>query len=371
MLKKFSVTNFKNFNDKVTIEFDKASNYEFNENIVKNGCITKGIVYGINGSGKSNLGLALFDIMITLTDKAKSYDKYIHYRNLNSPKNCAEFDYLFTFNGIDIEYYYEKIDVYTLKSEKLIIGGKEVLYYDFSSKEGYTLLKGAENLQFTPQLLIGTDTLSRVKYVRNNAILENNDENKTFLDFVDFVDKMLMFYSLKENRYQGFTIGSENYTSGIIREGKLDAFEAFLRDKGINYKLVQVNANGIPEIFCQYKNETVPFLSVASTGTVCLGLFFYWFIQLERASFVYIDEFDAFYHFELAQDIVEMLKKLENVQIILSTHNTDLISNDILRPDAYYLIKDNTIKAFDKSTPKELRRAHNLQKMYKAGAFDE
>ena len=371
MLKKFSVTNFKNFKDKVTIEFDKASNYEFNDNVIKDGCVTKGIVYGINGSGKSNLGLAIFDIIFSLTDKTKSFDKYIYYRNLDSPRKSVEFDYLFCFNGKEIEYLYEKTDVNTLKSEKLYIDGKEVLNYDFSTKEGYTTLKGAENLQFIPQLVMGIDTLSRVKYVRNNAILEDNEENKAFIEFVNFVDKMLMFYSLKENRYQGFTIGSDSYTSGIIREGRLKDFEEFLKERGINYNLISINANGIPEIFCQYKKEAVPFMSVASTGTMSLALFYYWYIQLEKASFVYIDEFDAFYHFELAQDIVEMVKKLENVQIILSTHNTDLISNDLLRPDAYYLIKNNVIKSFDKSTVKELRRAHNLQKMFKAGAFDE
>lgn len=371
MLKRFSVTNFKNFKDKVTIEFDKASNYEFNNNIIKDGCVTKGIVCGINGSGKSNLGLAIFDIVITLTDKTKSFDKYIHYRNLDSPRKSVEFDYLFSFNGIEVEYLYEKTDVNTLKYEKLYIDGKEVLNYDFSSKEGYTLLKGTENLKFMPQIVMSIDTLSRVKYVRNNAILDDNDENKAFIDFVDFVDKMLMFYSLKENRYQGFTIGSESFTSGIIREGKLKDFEKFLKEREIYYDLMTINANGIPEIFCKYKNEAVPFTSVASTGTMSLGLFYYWYIQLEKASFVYIDEFDAFYHFELAQDIVDMVKKLDNVQVILSTHNTDLISNDILRPDAYYLLKDNVIKSFDKLTSKELRRAHNLQKMYKAGAFDE
>ncbi len=42
-----------------------------------------------------------------------------------------------------------------------------------------------------------------------------------------------------------------------------------------------------------------------------------------------------------------------------------------IRPDAYYLISNNTIRSFDKITEKELRKAHNIQKMYKAGAFNE
>ena len=66
-----------------------------------------------------------------------------------------------------------------------------------------------------------------------------------------------------------------------------------------------------------------------------------------------------------------LIKELKNSQVFLSTHNTDLISNDILRPDAYFLIRDNKIRSFDQITDKELRRAHNIQKMYKAGAFNE
>ena len=46
------------------------------------------------------------------------------------------------------------------------------------------------------------------------------------------------------------------------------------------------------------------------------------------------------------------------------------MSNDLLRPDCYFLLKDNKIKAISDLTEKELRQAHNLQQMYKAGAFN-
>ena len=64
------------------------------------------------------------------------------------------------------------------------------------------------------------------------------------------------------------------------------------------------------------------------------------------------------------------LKELTDVQIILTTHNTDIMSNDILRPDCYFEIKDKVTPLAD-LTDKDLRKAHNLQKMYKAGAFNE
>ena len=64
------------------------------------------------------------------------------------------------------------------------------------------------------------------------------------------------------------------------------------------------------------------------------------------------------------------LRKIPGVQIFTTTHNTNLMSNDLLRPDCYFLFEDNGIRAISELTEKELRQAHNLQKMYKAGAFN-
>ena len=69
--------------------------------------------------------------------------------------------------------------------------------------------------------------------------------------------------------------------------------------------------------------------------------------------------------------MLKILMEIEKMQIIVSTHNTDVISNELLRPDCYFILEDNEIQPFYKRTRKALREAHNLQKMYKAGAFNE
>ena len=114
MLKKFTVTNFKNFKTKISFDLGSHSNYEFNDEILKDDCITKGIVYGINGSGKSNLALALFDIVLHLTDKERVLDRYYPYLNLNSNKPYAEFEYCFEFSGSEVIYRYGKTDPLSL-----------------------------------------------------------------------------------------------------------------------------------------------------------------------------------------------------------------------------------------------------------------
>jgi len=370
MLKCFSVSNFKNFKTKVTFKLDTPANYEFNSEIINRGVVSKGLLLGINGSGKSNLALALFDIVIHLTDKEKSLGKYQLYLNLDSNKTEADFDYTFEFNGIEVRYTYSKTAAVDLVRENLYINGQEVISFDFSRMIGYTTLKGAETLQLSSSLSTEADKLSRVKYIKSNAILQDTPENRAFIAFTNFVDNMLLFYSLDTNYYQGLRVGIDSYTKGIVRAGKEKEFESFLKEHGVIYNLVAIEVNGEKDLFCKFNKMAVPFALVSSTGTRSLALFYYWYLVMEKASFVFIDEYDAFYHFELSQALVELVKKLSNTQVFLSSHNTDLISNDLLRPDAYFLIQNNKISSFDQLSQKELRRAHNIQKMYKAGSFN-
>ena len=245
------------------------------------------------------------------------------------------------------------------------------MQFDFSSNSGYTTLKGAETLKLdSPQIFV-VSNISRVKYIKNNAILLDTVSNRAFNRFMEYVDNMLMFYSVDEKGYQGFSLGSDSYTQGIVRENKIKEFEQFLRKNDISYNLISVNFNGIPDLYCQFEKEAVSFTSVASTGTRSLALFYYWYIKMSKASLVYIDEFDAFYHYRLSQALVELLKELTNTQVIVSTHNISLMSNDVLRPDAYYIIQNNTIRPMDEIIDKDIRKAHNIEKMYRAGTFDE
>ncbi len=366
MLKKFSVENFKGFKDKIIFDIGSPSNYVFNPELIENGCVTKGIIYGINSCGKSNLGLGILDIITHLTEKEKNAKAYEPYVNLNALNSFAEFEYVFVFGNHEVNYKYRKTDINTLLYESFSIDDKEVIYYDFEKSEGFTLLEGSNTLNSN---INNESPISRVKYVNNNSIFVDNEENQVFKQFMDFVNNMLLFYSLDSRGYEGFMNGSENISEGIINSGKLSDFQEFLNENGIMYNLYDREIDGKKSIYCRFENQDANFFKIASTGTKSLALFFYWYIKMEKASFVFIDEFDAFYHFELSKSVEKRLKEINGVQIFTTTHNTDLMSNDLLRPDCYYILQNNMIKSISNLTEKELRQAHNLQKMYKAGAF--
>ena len=367
MLRKFCVENFKPFKGKFVFDLSNPGNYEFSPECVENGIISKGAVYGINGIGKSNLGLAIFDIVNHLTDKVKELVRYSPFLNLNAKKTYATFEYEFGFDNHILVYSYTKKDVNVLLTESLKIDNKEMIFYDFREKNGFSNFVGSEHLA-----LNDGSNVSRVKYIMNTSILaENNVFNDVLLKFKDFVNRMLLFYSLRENGFIGFKENSGLVDTVIINAGKVKEFEDFLNKHGLSLRLTVVDTPEGKRLYVQYQNGISNYFTVASTGMVSLILYYSWKISLHECSFVIIDEFDAFYHYELAEDIISELKKIQGVQIFVTTHNTDLLSNDLLRPDCYYVLTDEKIDSLNHLTDKELRLAHNLQKMFKAKAFEQ
>ena len=111
------------------------------------------------------------------------------------------------------------------QEESLSIDEKEVVYYDFIKGEGFTRLEGSETLNAT---IRSNSPISRVKYVSGNSILIENTENQAFMKFIDFVERMLLFYSLDGRGYEGFTNGAKSIAEGIVNSGKVKEFEGYL-----------------------------------------------------------------------------------------------------------------------------------------------
>ena len=74
---------------------------------------------------------------------------------------------------------------------------------------------------------------------------------------------------------------------------------------------------------------------------------------------------------EIAQNLLLDLNKNSNFQTLLTSHNTYLMQNKLTRPDCCFIMNKNKISSLSNSTPKEIREAHNLEKMYLNGAFNE
>lgn len=367
MLESLIVKNFKGFKDEIKIDFSRIKSYDFNNEAVENGIVSKGMIYGKNASGKSNIGYAIFDIVSNLTDKNNGYLLYNNYLNGENTEGKAEFKYTFKFNDLKVVYKYSKKSLENILNEELLINDRRVIYYDFIQKGLIeTCLKGTETLDKNFDGM----SISVLKYIYKNSKLENNEENKAFQSLMEFVNNMLFFRGLNNNAYIGFETGNKNILEDIAESGKIKEFEDFLNEEGVKCKLVEKSENGNKTIAFKIGNSEISFSEIASTGTNSLALLFYWYKSLDKASFVFIDEFDAFYHFELAEKVVEKLKKLK-IQVILTTHNTFLMTNELLRPDCYFIIFENRVfKPLYDLTERELRYGHNLEKIFRGKGFE-
>ncbi|KAF2079122.1 AAA family ATPase [Flavobacterium sharifuzzamanii] len=369
MLTKFKVSNFKSFNEDFIFDLSETNAYNFNSECVKNGIVNNALIYGHNGVGKSNLAFAIFDIIEHLTDRETNNTEYSVYLNAYNKSETAHFYYEFLINSCKVVYEYKKINHKTILYEKFLINDKEFAFLDRKKKDNAIIkFKGAESLKTE----LTNSNLSLLKYIKNNTELDKNNDNKTFSLFFKFIEGMLFFRSLQSNFYLGIEVGKKGVVEDIIEKKNITDLERFLNEAGIECKLKVIDSTDKKTLAFDFNGKAIPFFNIASQGTRALVMFYFWFQRIKeksKVSFLFIDEFDAFYHHELSALIVKELKK-SGVQFILTTHNTSIITNDLLRPDCYFLMTKESIKSLAKSTSKELREAHNIEKMYKANSFN-
>jgi hypothetical protein len=262
-------------------------------------------------------------------------------------------------------------------------------------------LEGAKTLNRD----LGDNDLSVVKYVNANTVLDDTPENRLLKTFFTFIKNMSLIVNL--DSYQLKNISSN--VSEIIIQAGVDKFEVFLNAVGVKSKLAVIKVNDEKRVAFDYGKKKIDFLDNASAGTISLTAqyisLYLLKLQLElndykneiinirqnqldesdlgryddvatnleligKASFpfIFIDEFDAFYHYAVSKYMVKKLKAI-NCQFVLTTHNTGIMTNRLFRPDSTFIMNDKKILPVFETTDQELRKAHNLEKLYKGGAF--
>ncbi len=370
MLKRFAVKNYRGFSEKIEWDLAKHRDYEFNPSLIKNDIIKNAIIYGPNGSGKSSFGLAIFDIVNHLTQKWKRSDYYSNFIYAGAPKKAVEFEYEFSFFNNDkteiVLYEYSKNNKCQLVEEKLTVNKTEI----FHRAQNFVNLSSEFPLTDKVKDEISTidnkANFSLVNYLTSTFPLPTGHY---LLSLQNFVNSMLWFRSLEDRGFIGLTNASENIQEFIIKNNLVDDFSKFLESVSKQkFNFSKPNKND-KTLQVKIGENKIDFADIESTGTSSLSLLYYWIKHMNKASFVFIDEFDAFYHFKLSFEVCKILFDLD-CQVFLTSHNTFLMTNDLLRPDCDFILKDNSIKAICDCTDKDLREGHNIEKLFRSGVFD-
>ncbi len=382
MLRKFTVRNYKNFKDTLTLDFGDVGGYKFNQDCIENDIICKCLIYGRNATGKTNLGEALTDICdIIFGSYHRIRDNKI--LNADSEEIFALFDYLFSFDDDNLEYRYRRNDKRELLSEVLTVNGSVV--YDLDFKKG--------QFNCLDLSLIGADTIQTEKYTDSiqQSSGEIEDEESARVPFLRFVlnnapmkaDSILLKLEDYIGRIRISSVGTAmlrrnsinmSFVEYLSEDDNLSKFEEFLNIMGIECKLeVRKSADGQNDLFFRH-NSLIPFYDNASSGTLALATLYRRVLAVERKpSLFYMDEFDAYYNYEMSEKIVRFFKKnYPESQIIMTTHNTNLMTTQLMRPDCLLILsRSGKITALCHATERELREGHNLEKLYIGGEFEK
>ncbi len=390
MLKRFSVKGFRSFCNRVELDFGNHREYGWHSDLdagdayLTNGIISNALVLGLNATGKTNLGIALMDVKnnferrssATIGSGGIADSSFLNGDNLSGH---ASFEYVFTILNHEIEYLYKKDAQQYVTYESLHVDKRLVFECDSHRQrvkdEGLALVGGSVlNWDFAD------GGLSVLGYLSNSLPKSSSPiiyELRSFIDRMDMVS-IPSFASRNETTMRALRriVKSES----AVRE-----FESFLRHYDVDERLeVKKGPDGEPVLYFRH-SRPIHFGAACSSGTLTLLLLFSrFFMQGEgcRPSFVYIDEFDSYLHYRVAERLIRSFGSIPDSQTVCSTHNTSLMRNVTMRPDCVFVISRKTsegnashdyeleIKSLSDRTQREIRRINNVEHLYRNGEFN-
>ena len=382
MLKKFTVRNYKNFKKEITIDFSDTAAYQFSTDCIYAGLISKMLIYGRNATGKTNLGRALTDICSTMFKTPRLMSDGV-FLNADSNEKAAVFSYEFDFKGQKILYEYARFADLELQWEKLFIDDKKIFDCDFSLKRfDFSNLKHIDaetaNIdRYTQSLEEGEETediiepkLPFLRWLVSNVALKNDS---ILIKLSNYVRRMIVISASNVMKFRPRRL-YDGFFETLANEKKLKDLEDFFNSMGIECRLILKKLpDGQRELYFSHE-KLVPFFETASSGTLALFDLYRRLIPSSwEPSFIYLDEFDAFYHYEMAENVIKFFKKkYPKCQIVMTSHNTNLMTNRLMRPDCLLILsRAGTLTALCNATERELREGHNLEKMYISGEFEQ
>lgn len=357
MIIEFSVQNFRSIKDIQTLSMVaaplKSKNPQLDkDNIIrvsdKLSLIKSAAIYGANGSGKSNLILAILYMRLFINKSMNDdemvqrfYKPYMFHQNSNSIPiffqiqlivNNKRYRYGFEFNetGVLSEWLFgiaDKNEVYYFTRELDNIKINENQF-----KEG----RGLENKTSPTNLFLNVSHAF-------NGVVSKEIKNHFDLLFVDNENKIVSKYKqsltlklLKQSHYKSEILKLLNTADFGIKEILVE--DSNETDIFIVRSITDENGNNRDALMSMRNHEsqgTRNFFKIV--GLVILAL--------ENGLTIVLDEFEASLHPILAKKIVEMFHspKLnkKGAQLIFATHDTNLLNANLLRRDQIFFTEKN------------------------------
>ena len=409
MLVQFTVENYLSIRDKVFLSLEPSKDSEHPENLITKEdykAVNSAAIYGANASGKSNLfkAITIALIMIRNSNKMQVTDKLpIVPFKLDSESRNKPTSFEFTFIAKDGKKY---IYGFSATVDKVVEeylycynSAKPTLIFDLTESESPKFnrsfkakLDAAYQMNTANKLFLATATNWNVECTKIpfEWLAESID---TFTEVMDLSGVALEKYRTDDNsEYKEFTKTLLKQADINISSIEVDSKEV-AGEMALPFQIV-FQGNVIPpnegkhydiEVTTGHtvvgeNGEEVEFplnLSEESLGTQLL--FFYGPIlkdAFEKGKTIIIDELDKSMHPSLVRFIVDLFRDTERnnngAQLIVTTHETGILSLDIFRRDQiYFMEKDSNTGVTDLYSLDEfsVRKTENIEKGYLMGRY--
>ncbi len=412
MIKEFSFGNFTSFKEIQSLNMTASKINEHTEsNIIRikdNQLLLKSkAIYGANSSGKSNIVKALSTFIKIVKNSVKDENTLNMISSFQLSTETEHepsfFQLIFEHENIQYRYGFEATDK-EIKSEWLfgVPNEREVTFFireenkinevsakhfdeGFKLKSFFTENEGENevfrnnslfltavssiNGKFSKQLISSISSitvlngLSDTRLFNVSATQMENEVNKNrIIDFFKIADvgiNSLDFIEVTKDKL------SKDAPENLIKEIEQGKKIGFVISKHSKYNEKKENVGEIP----------LPFLLTQSQGTIKMFEISSFIIKaIENGETIVIDEFDARFHPLISKNIVEIFNSKDNKtsQLIFVTHDTNLLSANLLRRDQIDFVEKDSFgesHLYSLVQFKGIRNTASFQKDYIQGKY--
>lgn len=419
-LQEFSFGNFRSFKDINTLNLSAAkikskyksidiNNVINDENIENISFLKSKAIYGANASGKSNIIKAFVAFLRIIKNSVKD-DKVLNmidsFRLSTETENEPSFfQIIFWDKNVKYRYGFELNDKNIL-SEWLYgkPGERELCYFIRENKELIELDKTNFSEGEKLKTLLFDENSEENEIFRNNSLFLSTLSTFGFAKLSkQLIDSITSTYIISGLGHQGMYLhASESLSDNNKKKYILD----FLKNGDIGIEdlnAIEISSEDLPKDLdddikkdfdktkkrkllissrkkydSDYKfieNENFSFSLHESEGTQKLfelSPFIYQALKEKRT--IIIDEFDARFHPLLTKKILELFNSKENegAQLIITTHDTNLLSSDLLRRDQIEFVEKDKYGAshlYSLVQFKGIRNNSSFEKDYIQGKY--
>lgn len=399
MIIEFSCSNYKSIKDKIIFSMVATKDntldeelYKLNNNIR---LVKQSVIYGPNGSGKTNIlnAIGYINFLVGECIRFQHGDKIPFYpHKLSDKSETSVFDIQFITGEVRYAYGIEVNNESVVKeylyhfpyNKQAKIFERECEEYSFGDKFKKELNEIKDSKSKINRLFISTaaswcnmkEIINPFAFLKDSIIVNVSVNNPSWLNYTvgkiekDISEKNMLLSLLKD-----MDIGVKGIDAKI--ETKDFTKEELPNDMPEELKMLLVNRKGVKEeVTLNYGQMNINLNDESRGIKKVFELSGPVFDILRKGQVLIYDELETSLHPYMVLKLIKLFKNskinINNAQLIFSTHDTNLLDLDLFRRDQIWFSEKNNMLSTDiysLSDLKNIRKDENIEKGYILGKY--